>query len=382
MRCSTLFIVASAALALGACAAAPNAAPSGGLDANRAYFAGGDLSYVNEMDDCGATFRVNDVERDPYELFADAGMNLVRLRLWVNPDWTDYSTLDDVTRSIRRAKAAGMQVLLDLHYSDDWADPQKQTIPAEWAELIDDVDQLSEVVYAYTRDVLTTLGDQGLTPELVQVGNETNTEVMRPADTPGYPIDWARNVALLNAGIKAVRDMAGRYDIDSAVMLHIAQPENAEPWFAAAAEHGLVDFDYIGLSYYPNWSDKTMPELGETIARLRATYDAEVIVVETSYPWTLEGADEAGNILGEASLHEGYPATRSGQRRFMVDLTRTVLENDGVGIVYWEPAWVSTTCSTRWGQGSHWENATLFDFENGNEILPAADYLRLLNPKR
>ncbi len=124
-----------------------------------------------------------------------------------------------------------------------------------------------------------------------------------------------------------------------------------------------------------------MDELGATVARLRASYDAEVIVVETSYVWTLDSADEAGNILGEGSLHDGYPATVEGQRRFMTDLTQTVLANDGAGVVYWEPAWVSSSCATRWGNGSHWENATLFDFHNGNELLPAAEYLRMLNPE-
>ena len=82
------------------------------------------------------------------------------------------------------------------------------------------------------------------------------------------------------------------------------------------------------------------------------------------------------NLLGPDTLLEGYPATIEGQRRYMVDVTQTVISNGGIGVVYWEPAWVSTRCSTRWGQGSHWENATFFDFHNGNEVLPAARYTR------
>ena len=106
-------------------------------------FAGVDLSYVNEVEACGAQFRLNGQLRDPYELFAERGANLVRLRLWNDPTWTNYSTESDVTRSMERAKKAGMHVLLDFHYSDDWADPQKQTIPAAWAADIGDADKLA-----------------------------------------------------------------------------------------------------------------------------------------------------------------------------------------------------------------------------------------------
>ena len=169
-------------------------------------FAGVDLSYVNEIESCGAQFRLNGKLRDPYELFAESGANLVRLRLWNNPTWTNYSTEADVTRSIERAHKAGMHVLLDFHYSDDWADPQKQTIPAAWAADIGDADKLATHVYEYTRDVLARLNARGLLPYMVQVGNEINTQMLRPAETKGLPIDWARNAKILNAGIRAVRE--------------------------------------------------------------------------------------------------------------------------------------------------------------------------------
>ena len=193
-------IVATTAAA--AVAAAAAAGPAG------TRFAGVDLSYVNEVESCGARYRADGRDRDPYELFAERGANLVRLRLWHSPDWTDYSTEADVTRSIQRARRAGMQVLLDFHYSDDWADPQKQTIPAAWAADIGDAEALARHVYDYTRGVLERLGTRGLMPEMVQIGNETNTAMLRPADTTGEPIDWQRNAKILNAGIRAVRDAA------------------------------------------------------------------------------------------------------------------------------------------------------------------------------
>jgi arabinogalactan endo-1,4-beta-galactosidase len=342
-------------------------------------FAGVDLSYVNEMQDCGAQYRAKGELGDPYRIFAAAGANLVRLRLWNAPEWTNYSTEADVTRSIERAHAAGMKVLLDFHYSDDWADPQKQTIPKAWAADIDDADKLAGHVYQYTRDVLARLDARGLLPYMVQVGNEINTAVLRPADTKGEPIDWRRNARLLNAGIRAVREARAADGASPKVMLHVAQPENVEPWFAAAVAAGVRDFDYIGVSYYRKWSSMELKQAEPALLRVHQRFNRPIIVVEVSYPFTLQGAgDKAGNLLGEDSLHQGYPATLRGQQRFMNDVVQMTLRVGGVGVVYWEPAWVSTKCATRWGTGSHWENATLFDFRKGNELTPAADFLQAI----
>jgi arabinogalactan endo-1,4-beta-galactosidase len=354
------------------CAPAAAAAPA-------ERFAGVDLSYVNEMEACGAEFRSGGVRKDPYEIFAAAGANLVRLRLWNAPDWTNYSTEADVTRSIERAHKAGMKVLLDFHYSDDWADPQKQTIPRAWAADIDDPDKLATHVYEYTRDVLARLNARGHLPYMVQVGNEINTQMLRPADTKGDPIDWTRNAKILNAGVKAVREARAPDGVGPKVMLHVAQPENVEPWFANAVAAGVRDFDYIGVSYYRKWSTLDMPDAEKALLRVNKRFDRPIVVVEVSYPFTLKDAgDKAPNLLGADSLHRGYPATLRGQQRFMNDVVQMTLRVGGVGVVYWEPAWVSTKCATRWGTGSHWENATLFDFRKGNELTPAADYLKAI----
>jgi len=369
-RAATLAVILSA---LAASRLAPAAA------ATPEYFAGVDLSYVNEMEACGAQYRVDGKPEDPYKLFAASGANLVRLRLWNAPAWTTYSTEADVTRSSERAKGAGMHVLLDLHYSDDWADPQKQTIPAAWAADIGDADKLAAHVSEYTRDVLGRLGQRGLLPYMVQVGNEINTQMLRPADTKGTPIDWLRNAKILNAGIRAVREARAADGASPKVMLHVAQPENVEPWFAAAVAAGVRDFDYIGVSYYRKWSALDLPQAERALAAVHARFSRPIIVVEVSYPFTLQDAgDQAPNLLGADSLHRGYPATLRGQQRFMNDVVAMTRRVGGVGVVYWEPAWVSTGCKTRWGTGSHWENATLFDFRNGNELTPAADFLKAI----
>ncbi|RZJ40039.1 MAG: glycosyl hydrolase family 53 [Brevundimonas sp.] len=339
----------------------------------RFYF-GADLSYVNEMEDCGAVYRSGGQPQDPYRLFASLGTNLVRVRIWNDAKWTPYSNLDDVKETIRRSRQAGMQVLLDFHYSDDWADGDKQIVPEAWRPIRDDVPALSAALYDYTRSVLDALAAEGLGPDMVQVGNETNPELMGELDwkTARPGIDWDRNAALFNAGIKAVRDAGVASGHPARVMLHIAQPENVEPWFAAAKVHGVTDYDLIGVSYYRKWSTKTPAELYDTIRRLRGAYTADVVVVETAYPFTDQGADASPNLLGTDSLLDGYPATEAGQLKYMTDLTQGVIDAGGTGVVYWEPAWVSTRCSTRWGVGSNWENATFFDWTRGNEPTLAA----------
>ena len=156
-------------------------------------------------------------------------------------------------------------------------------------------------------------------------------------------------------------------------MLHIAQPENVEPWFAAAAEAGVTDFDLIGISYYRRWSSEVPAALYGVIDRLRHRYDADVLVVEAAYPWTLAAEDQMPNLLGESTLVDGYSATKEGQREYLIDMTQRIIAHGGVGLVYWEPAWISTSCKTRWGTGSAWENAALFDFDG--ELLPGVAYL-------
>lgn len=342
------------------------------------FYFGADLSYVNEMEDCGAVYRKDGQARDPYGLFAEMGTNLVRVRIWHDPEWTNYSDLDDARETIRRARAAGMEVLLDFHYSDDWADGDKQIVPKAWRSMRDDTPALAQAVYDYTFNTLRTLDAEGLMPDQVQVGNETNPEMMGEVDwkTTRPGINWERNAALFNAGIKAVRDAGAQSSIQPLVMLHIAQPENVEPWFADAWKHGVTDFDLIGVSYYRKWSTQGLDGLEQTINRLRHRYPAEVVVVETAYPFTTDSADNSPNLLGEDSLLPGYPATYEGQRQYMHDLTQRVKFAGGVGVVYWEPAWVSTPCSTRWGQGSNWENATYFDWRRGNEPTPAAYFAK------
>ena len=334
------------------------------LDTPIAFYYGADLSYVNEMEDCGAIYKNNNgIEKDPYTIFKNEGANLIRLRLWHNPTWTNYSNLQDVKRSIMRAKSHNMKVLLDFHYSDTWTDPTQQQIPAAWINSINDTEALGNLLYNYTYNTLVELSNENLLPNIVQVGNEINSMILQDGDLV-WPIDWNRNSHLINKGIEAVRTMANDKNETIEIMLHIAQPENGLWWFEQATANGIIDFDWIGLSYYPIWSDYSLDDVQTPLTTLKNTYNKKLMIVETAYPFTLNNVDNANNILGPDALINGYPASQQGQLDYLNQLKLVIKNAGGQGLVYWEPAWVSTDCSTLWAQGSHWDNATLFDNNN------------------
>ncbi|MEL6672442.1 MAG: glycosyl hydrolase 53 family protein [Bacteroidota bacterium] len=353
---------------LAACDLGPTIPPSEKEDEKEepvdagSFVRGADLSYVNEMVDCGAVYQdLNGQTNDPYAIFEEAGADIVRVRLWHDATWTAYSDFEDVKQTIQAAQDKGMQVLLDFHYSDNWADPGKQDVPAAWLGVVDNLPALGDSLYNYTYQVLQHLDQAGLLPEMVQVGNEINIEILQDPNQSYGQINWNRNAALIQRGLAAVRKAEQDFGQEIAVMLHIAQPENALWWFEQATQNGITDYDWIGLSYYPIWSTYSLTNLSTAVATLKDTYKKRVMVVETAYPYTLEDTDSANNILGSDALVPGYPATQEGQYLFLKALEEALLEGGAEGLIYWEPAWVSTSCSTQWAQGSHWDNATLFD---------------------
>jgi len=346
------------------------------------FFTGADLSYVNEMEDCGGIYRDRGKTKDPFEIFASYGTDIVRVRLWHNATWTKYSNFEDVAKTIKRAKQNKMRVLLDFHYSDTWTDPQRQEIPAAWKD-IQSTPELAKALYDYTQDTLQKLSALDLVPNMVQVGNETNVEIMQPKDkTTGEHMNWERNAALLNSGIKAVRDFSETNKKKIAIVLHIAQPENGLWWFPEAAKHGITDFDVMGLSYYPQWSKYKVtavdenPGIGDAIRELTTSQGKPVMVVETGYAWTMENFDKADNVMWKDSVLPQYPATPNGQLDYLLALSKSIRDAGGLGLIYWEPAWITTKCKTQWGTGSHWENGAFFDASKKNTTLPAFNFFR------
>lgn len=337
------------------------------------FYLGADMSYVNEMEDCGVTYYADNQAKDPYSIFQDYGCNLVRLRLWHTPAWYDnlndgkrYSDLSDVKRAIARAKQHDMQVLLDFHLSDNWADPSKQLVPAAWLPVVDNTALLGDSLYNYIFQTLETLHSENLLPELLQIGNETNKGILlSPEDNATWTLDWLRNATLFNRAIKAVRDFETAYNKELKIVLHLADPSHAASLVQDFTHYGVRDFDIIGMSYYWAWhKPSTIEDTGNTIARLREVYpDKAVLIVETGYIWTTASNDAANNIISE--VHPDYsPASPTNQRDWLIALTQTVHDKGGLGVLYWEPCWVSSNCYTQWGRGSHQEHATFFDFDN------------------
>jgi len=345
------------------------------------FLKGADLSYVNKMEDCGVSYRDNGVKIDNFRIMRDHGANVVRVRLWHDPNWVagdgttvnQYSNYNDAKRSIARAKNLGMKVILDFHYSDEWTDPGHQHIPKAWQSIAYDVPALSTEVYNYTYDTLMALNAVGFMPDYVQVGNETNGEILLPkydADgnpVSGYPINWARNSALLNAGINAVRAAGDIATIDPKVILHVANPNYGNWWFGSAIQNGVTDFDIIGLSYYPEWHAGSIKDVGNIISALKADYNKDVMIVETGAIWTHNWNDKASNMMDKEDYYVDYGygvASPEAQANWLIDLTQEVKDRDGLGVVYWEPSWVANSCWTLWGEGSHWENASFFGYNN------------------
>ena len=336
------------------------------------FLFGVDLSYINEMEDCGAGYSVNGISQDPYHIFSEQGADIVRLRLWHTPSWYDqlntgerYSDLADVKRSIERAKQNGMKVLLDFHLSDNWADPSNQVAPEAWWPVTNDLPTLQDSLYNYIFQTLTLLAADGLLPEMVQIGNETNKGILLSPEQngSGWILEWDRNAALFNTAIAAVRSVEENHQAHIKIGIHIADPSSVAWYIEQFVVHDVTDFDIIGISYYWQWHMDSFDDVGQVIESLRSDHpDKEVMILETAYPWTSANADAANNLLSVA--YPGFsPFSPERQKDWIVELTQVVIDHGGSGVIYWEPGWVSTDCRTQWAKGSHWDNATFFDHQ-------------------
>lgn len=329
------------------------------------FIKGADLSYVNELEDCGVTYQRNGTTEDVYEMMADYGANLVRLRLWHNATWTNYSNLRDVKKSAKRAKRAGMGILLDFHYSDTWTDPEQNTVPAAWLPVVNNLTALADSVYNYTYNTLVSMKASSVVPTMVQIGNETNKNIMVSDNSQLEPVNYSRNVTLFNAGLAAVADFNATYNKDVKTVLHVAMnPTDAMNWVTTLKQLGILDFDMLGLSYYPQWQGYTPYDLGVFTSQLLSTYNIKLLVAEIGHIWTREWNDNCHNLM--SNMAPGYPETPCPQlqKDFLCEVKDAVRNNGGAGVIAWEPAWVSSSNVTLWGVGSNWENVTFFDFNN------------------
>ena len=334
------------------------------------FIKGMDISTLLEKETCGARYYDNGVEQDLFAILKAYGTNSVRLRLWNDPyapDGTPYGAgtndLNKVIVLAGRAKKYQIGYLLDLHYSDFWADPGKQTTPKAWQGMNED--ELEAAVYRYTKEVMQTLKDKDLLPEMVQVGNELTNGLLWPS---GRKPEFDRIAKYLNAGIRAVREIQA----DIPIMIHLDNGgfnEMYVEWFDEFTKRA-EPFDIIGLSYYPFWHG-TMEDY-----RDREGKPLDQLKEMATKPELVEKLD--------------YPMTKEGQTSFMKDLMELIADiPGGEGFYYWEPAWIpvpgcgwATEAALAYiGEkgpgGNEWANQALYDYD-GN-ALPALAVIRDFN---
>ncbi|MBQ5491156.1 MAG: glycosyl hydrolase 53 family protein [Treponema sp.] len=380
-------------------------APIDGLSED--FIRGVDISMVYEIEKNGGVYYdENGKSADVFQILKSQGVNWVRLRLWNNPV-NDYNVVENGTviskkgdpvgggnNSVdvdialaKRAKKAGLKLLLDFHYSDFWADPEKQKKPNEWKNLSGT--ELCDAVESYTSEVLQKFKSAGVQPDMVQIGNETNNGMLWP-DGKINPVTktdvdiggMSGFISLLKAASRGVRK-AGKWGTDIKIIIHLADGgKNAlyRTIFDAVTE-AQVDFDIIGLSFYPYWHG-SFDDLTANMNDLCSRYGKDMVVVENAYAYTWDAGDDTANMFSLYSDEaHGYIPSVQGQATEVRDCMQAVSSVDGgLGIFYWEPAWIPVEgAGWRSGEGNAWDNQAMFDFY-GN-VLPSLSVFNLVYGK-
>ena len=382
------------------------------------FILGCDVSTVISLEKSGVKYYDRDgSEADLFKVLADSGVNCIRVRVWNDPfdaSGNGYGggncDTENAVEIAKRAKAAGLGLMIDYHCSDFWADPSKQMVPKAWQDM--EIDDKKAALYDFVKESLGKIKDTGADIRIVQIGNETNGKMS------GEKI-WMSIYYLMDAGSRAVRETCP----DALVAVHFTNPESADNMknYASKLAYYDLDYDIFASSYYPYWHG-TPENLTSVLKEIGDTYDKKVMCAETSYAYTLEDGDGSPNSIGDAANYEKrYPITVQGQSREIADVIRAVSEvgDRGIGVFYWEPAWIPVPGSTKeersalwekygsgWASsysasydpddagiyygGSAWDNQALFDFSGrpleslktfslircGNEIEPVPDAIK------
>ncbi|SEJ22998.1 glycosyl hydrolase 53 family protein [Demequina mangrovi] len=359
------------------------------------FMKGVDVSSVIALEESGVVFRDEKGKpRDLFRLLADAGVTDVRIRVWNDPFDADGNGYGggavDAERAVEigeRATKAGLDVTVDFHYSDFWADPGKQQAPKAWADYT--VEEKAAAVEEYTAETLEAMKAAKVDVTMVQVGNETNNGV---AGVTG----WDGMAQIFSAGSATVRDVFP----DALVALHFTNPETAGRYagYAAALDERGVDYDVFASSYYPFWHG-SLENLTSVLSDVAEDYGKQVLVAETSWAYTLEDGDGHPNVIDLPSEATAYPVSVQGQAREVADVIQAVADvgEAGIGVFYWENAWLPVGTPAQltrnkvlwethgsgwassfageydphdagvWYGGSAWDNQAMFDFD-GNPL--------------
>ncbi|MCL9670712.1 arabinogalactan endo-beta-1,4-galactanase [Citrobacter sp. MNAZ 1397] len=365
--------------------------PFSGMPAD--FIKGADISTLLDAEKHGAKF-YNDKNQpqDALAILKANGVNYVRLRLWVDPKDAQGQAYgggdNDLATTLalaKRAKAQGMKLLLDFHYSDFWTDPGKQFKPKAWEKM--DYPQLKTAIHDYTRDTIARFKQEGVLPDMVQIGNEINSGMLWPEGKSwgqgGGEFD--RLAGLLNSAIDGLKENLKNGE-QVKIMLHLAEGTKNDTfrwWFDEITKRN-VPFDVIGLSMYTYWNGP-ISALQSNMDDISKRYNKDVIVVEAAYGYTLANCDNAENSFQEKEEKAGgYLGTVQGQYDYIHDLMQSVANvqgHRGKGIFYWEPSWIAVPGNTwatqagmnyindKWKEGNARENQALFDCQG--KVLPS-----------
>ncbi len=339
------------------------------------FIKGVDISSIISLEDSGVKFYDEDGnEQDIFTTLAQSGVNYVRVRIWNNPYDSQGNGYgggnNDLAKAIeigKRATANGMKLLVDFHYSDFWADPAKQAAPKAWKNY--SLSEKETAVYNFTKDSLDAMKAQGIDIGMVQVGNETNNGICGETG-------FANMSGIFSAGSRAVRDV----DSNILVALHFTNPETTGRYSTIAANLNTynVDYDVFATSYYPFWHG-TLSNLTSVLKNVADTYGKKVMVAETSYCYTSEDGDGHENTAPKSVGQTlDYPCTVQGQADSLRNVINAVnsIGDAGIGVFYWEPAWIPVPGNTladrqaKWEQyGSGWASsyATEYDAEDAGK---------------
>ncbi len=337
------------------------------------FYKGMDLSFQSELEDYNIDYK--DASGNSVELLdfvKSKGTNLVRLKLWHTPQ-NGENSLADVKAYALKIKAKNMDFLLNLHYSDYWADPGTQTPPVAWQNMT--IDQVKVAIYNYTKEVVLQLKAQNTMPKMIQVGNETDSGFLWDYGKVWneFTNNWVNYAGLVSEAIRAIREVDTNNETQ--IMLHIAGIETAIPFFNELQAYNL-DFDIIGLSYYPQFQTKDLNLVASTLNNIASTFNKPILMIEVAYPFTLQWNDNQNNYVGSIDqIIPEFSPTPQGQKAYfewLITTIKNIPNNKGLGFCYWAPDWVAFNGNENTStNGTSWENQCLFDFDL--KALPALD---------
>lgn len=333
------------------------------------------------VEECGGHYADEQgVTTDFFSLIKARGFNAIRVRLFV-----DYASptgiqgagkLDNprVLSLAKKAKAAGLAVILDLHYSDTWADPKTQTVPYAWKDL--SFDGAVTAMKQYTTDVLTYFAENTVSLDYIQIGNEINNGILWPFGAMDWSNDttkaesFTRFSSLLKAGVSAVRSLSPT----TKIILHSANAlENTDGhayqglyFFGKMAEYG-VDYDIMGSSFYKDITDTPVSSLSSSINQLTKAYSKPFFLMEYAYGYTAKSDPNAANTFTTASaLKAGYPLSIQGQTTYVAEILAQLAKADNaLGASYWGGDWLPVK-GCGWADEDSkdsWANQALFTYE-------------------